>query len=328
MMKILTAAIFSLVLVFPGNSLEAKDKNSVLDRDFRIMMEWFGGEYDNMEQVYFEGVLKTPADEKHGRIHSIFKRVDLPFLGTHVFYVQQYSDNDPEKIYRQRFYRFTPNYERHVVALEIFSPKDVSQVKDAHLDPSKLDGLTREDVTTLPAGCTVFWRRQANQFIGFMDDKACKVYSPRSKRTLVFSDDLVLTEDQIWIHDRAEDEAGNYVYGNKAGVPHKLLKQRNFTCWMLATNDKAPKKMQFVRNVKLQDQGGEFWIDLVGQEGKSVGIKMRNVRWPYDPNRDSLVLYAHKDGSDRATSYVWTAPESKRIALNLRWMQASCTLDE
>ena len=30
------------------------DQAAILDRDFRIMMAWFHGVYDNQEQVYFE----------------------------------------------------------------------------------------------------------------------------------------------------------------------------------------------------------------------------------------------------------------------------------
>ena len=60
-----------------------------------------------------------------------------------------------------------------------------------------------------------------------------------------------------------------------------------------------------------------------------VGIKMRNVVWPTGFNRDSLVLYAYRgEDEDRAVSYAWTSPDSDRIAINLRWMQASCTLEE
>jgi hypothetical protein len=30
------------------------DEAAVLDKDFRTMMQWFPGVYDNQEQVYFE----------------------------------------------------------------------------------------------------------------------------------------------------------------------------------------------------------------------------------------------------------------------------------
>ncbi len=55
---------------------------------------------------------------------------------------------------------------------------------------------------------------------------------------------------------------------------------------------------------------------------------MRNVRWPTGPNRNSLVLYAYRGDEGKAASYVWGEPTAERLAMNLRWMQASCTLAE
>jgi len=303
------------------------DKNSVLDRDFNLMMEWFEGEFDNMEQVYFDRVLKVGEEEAHGRVHSIFKRVAAPAIGLHLFYVQQYSDGDPEKVYRQRLYRFSADYDRSAIALQIFSFKDAAAVKDAHLDPAKLEGLSDGDINAMPAGCTVFWQRRANQFVGSMDQGGCRIVSERSGMTLLIEDDLLLTENEIWIQDRATDEAGNHVFGNKAGVAHKLLKQQLFTCWIYAKDDAAESGGHFKNGLKISDQGGEIWLPLT-EEGKKVGVKMRNVHWPYGNNRNSLVLYAHNDDSGRAVSYAWTEPDAKRIALNLRWVQASCTRDD
>lgn len=309
------------------SSLAAVDKTDVLKRDFNTMMNWFEGRYDNMEQVYFDRVLKVGDDEQHERIHSIFKRAVVPSVGDTVFYVEQYSDNDPEKVYRQRLYSFSPDQERGAIALKIFSFKDASAVRGAHNDLGKLADVSLEDVSAMPDGCTVYWKKQANQFVGFMERGACQIESKRSGKTLVIEDDLVLTEDEIWIQDRATDADGNHVFGNKAGVPHKLVKQNTFTCWIYAQNEKAKNGGQFKTGLKISDQGGEIWLPLEGQEGKKVGVKMRNVRWPYGNNRNSLVLYAHNDDSGRAVSYAWTAPDGDRIALNLRWIQASCTKD-
>ena len=61
-------------------------------------------------------------------------------------------------------------------------------------------------------------------------------------------------------------------------------------------------------------------------EPQRVGIKMRNVIWPSGSNRPSLVLYAYRPEEDRAVSYAWADPSAERIGINLRWMQASCTL--
>lgn len=66
----------------------ASAQNGVLDRDFKTMMEWFPGRYDNQEQVYFEKELNVPQDERHERIHHIFFPVDLNAFPGETFYVQ------------------------------------------------------------------------------------------------------------------------------------------------------------------------------------------------------------------------------------------------
>ena len=78
------------------------DEASVLDKDFRIMMEWFPGVYDNQEQVYFEAEQEVDEALRHERIHHVFEPVELPAFGDHVFYVQQHLNDDPAEIYWQR----------------------------------------------------------------------------------------------------------------------------------------------------------------------------------------------------------------------------------
>ena len=69
-----------------------------------------------------------------------------------------------------------------------------------------------------------------------------------------------------------------------------------------------------------------------GEAGvKPVVLRMRNVTWSgsaRSTNRPSLVLYVHTvDDPDHAVSYVWSDPGAARLGVNLRWMQASCTVD-
>lgn len=302
------------------------DQNAVLDRDFRTFLEWFPGVYDNQEQVYFDEEQGVPEEERHERIHHTFAPVDLPAFGEHVFYVQQYLDDDPAKIYRQRIYVFTADYVENAIRLSIHTPHDVASLIDAHIDSSKLDGLTPEQTRHLP-GCDVFWTKRAAEFDGQMKAGECSFVSQRSGKRIIIDDDLVLSQDAIWISDRAEDEDGNYVFGNKAGIPHKNIKARRFECWVAAL-ERDGESWTFKQGLDVWDQGGTATVVTDDDEPETVRIKLRNVRWPAGNNRNSLVLYAFKGDSERAESYVWAEPTAERLAMNLRWMQASCSLAE
>jgi len=324
-MKIkLYAGLFVALMLTPF-STSAMGPNDVLDRDMKLMLSWFEGRYDNVEQTYFQKLLGVKEENRHERIHSIFKRVDLPEIGKNVYYVQQYIDNDPQNVYRQRIYIFEPVYDRNAIGLNIMSFKDAKAVLNAHEEPEKLAGLKMDDLSAMPAGCRVYWQRQANQFIGFMDKDACRIESKRSGKTIIITDDLVLTEEEIWIRDQAVDSDGNYVFGNKAGIHHKLLKARPMTCWFSVKNEQAKSGWDFASGLEVHDQGGEAWITTTGDNPKKYGIRLRNVRWPYGNNTDAFVIYAHEEGNPKAISYSWAEKTANRVGLNLRWMQASCS---
>ena len=111
-----------------------------------------------------------------------------------------------------------------------------------------------------------------------------------------------------------------------SGQAVELQRARPFDCWV--SMKKAAKKADGSEDwsfdrVKLHDAGGRAAVTV---DGQTASLRMRNVAWPSGPNRPSLVLYVHKDDPDHAVSYSWADPEAKRVGLNLRWMQASCTL--
>jgi hypothetical protein len=112
----------------------------------------------------------------------------------------------------------------------------------------------------------------------------------------------------------------------------ELRRARTATCWGAAP--KAVKKADGsedwagARDLKLHDQGGRVSFGGGTTGAPEVILRMRNVIWPSGPSRPSLVLYVHKpDAPDKAVSYSWADPGAKMIGINLRWMQASCTID-
>jgi CpeT/CpcT family (DUF1001) len=276
----------------------------------------------------------VPTENRHERIHSIFKKVDLPAFGANVYYVEQYLDGDPTKIYRQRIYVLSADYASNTIKLDIHTPPDPPAIVGAYRNPELLTGLTPENSPTPSAGCAVYWRRQENQFVGSTRGDECRVTSRRSGRTLVIRDDLVLTDSAIWIHDRAETDTGEYVYGNRGGVPHQLRKVRMFECWTAVLRGAnhgdsgagaSPDNWFFKRGVLVHDQGGLATVTTDETPARNLRFRLRRVEWPSGTNRPSLTLYALGQESDRALSYAWADYDADRLGINLRWMQASCT---
>lgn len=131
--------------------------------------------------------------------------------------------------------------------------------------------------------------------------------------------------------------AGHSLNGNELtlrlrdGSTRTLRRARTATCWSALLRDKpkpdGSEDWFFARGLKLHDGGGR--VRVQDADAKPAVLRMRNVAWPSGPNRPSLVLYIHTPAQpDRAVSYAWADPGAKRVGLNLRWMQASCTIDE
>lgn len=99
------------------------DEVAVLEKDFRTMMQWCPGVYDNQEQVYFEEEQGVDEALRHERIHHVFEPAELPAFGKHVFYAQQHLNDDPDQIYRQRIYAFRADHEAGAIRLPSIFPK-------------------------------------------------------------------------------------------------------------------------------------------------------------------------------------------------------------
>jgi len=148
-MNRLLSSVLTVLLIGALNGARA-DEAAVLDKDFRTMMQWFPGVYDNQEQVYFEAEQDVDEALRHERIHHVFEPVALPAFGDHVFYVQQHLNDDPAQIYRQRIYSFRADHDVGAIRLTIHIPNDAESLVDAHLDPTKLSGLLPEQTRVLP----------------------------------------------------------------------------------------------------------------------------------------------------------------------------------
>ncbi len=310
---IFVTSLFMLSLCF----CEAQKVKSNLHTDLQEMLQIFEGEFDNFQQVYKEQEDKVA--EVHEHIHSIFKKVTLPVFGKNVFYVMQYLDGDSTKIYRQRLYTFVVDQAEQAIRLDIYSFKTDSLYYNAHLNIEKLQSLTPDDMTNTQ-GCAVYWKKIGPDFIGSMKEKTCNFISKK----IFVTDSLVLNKNEIWIRDEAYDENGNYVFGHKGKIHHKLKRCHFYKGWLLLQKAGFDNEFHSMRNLLWHDQGKRQ--RLYTEEGKATKYEVELANVVYGKDLEILKLAIYEVGVSKAIMYTWASPLSKNIGINLRWIQAGLTL--
>lgn len=158
-----------LALSFPQAS-QAED----LESQFARFLSWWPGTYDNMAQVEASPDSFTPV-----RLH--LQPVEVAAFGPEVVYGEWQDAEEASKVLRQRFYGFEIDRQRQALRLNLHifppGPDFIEQTRGAHIDPSKVAGLTPADMVPLP-GCDVYFTWQGDHFAGTMDKGACAFKVP------------------------------------------------------------------------------------------------------------------------------------------------------
>jgi hypothetical protein len=121
------------------------------------------------------------------------------------------------------------------------------------------------------------------------------------------------------------------------GDPYWLERSREFHCYADVPGVGGGRDIPFQRydDIRLHDQGGEYWFTTRDADQRQLGLRLTRVNWHVlneangNFNRNSLVLYLSErmtDGSAKEHGYAFTDPDADRIGLNLKWMLANCAI--
>jgi hypothetical protein len=276
--------------MFTGAAL-AQDAENVpgwLEKDFADFAERLEGRWDNDRHVFFAEDAGMDPDGIAPRQHTTFRASDM---------------TDDETGHALQSVTDMPTGEQlklhHVLSLDADAKAIVQTV--SHPD--------------LPE-CRIAWARTGSQFEGAAAGAGCEAMFGAGTLSMTLSD------QEFWI----SRDTGDGV------VELRMRRARPFECWTAilrgASHGDSGAGMDdwwFRRGVKLHDQGGVAELVTDETPPRKVRLKLRDVDWPYGTNRPSLTLYVMEGESDRAVSYAWGEAGAKRLGLNLRWLQASCS---
>lgn len=119
---------------------------------------------------------------------------------------------------------------------------------------------------------------------------------------------------------------------------HLQAAPAQYTGWVIIRKSLTPKQRMpgYFDNQALDDP--EAWVMITGLSWSSVGTRVpvlvKGVDTGYEVELAQVVygnkipvlkLAVYHEETERALAYTWAEPGSKRIGINLRWMQAGLT---
>lgn len=193
--------------------------------DMDEMLSWFPGEYDNDEQVSKQKQDGVATNLMQRHTHHLFQPVKVNFTEHQTLYAQQYQHYDPEDIYRQRIYAFDIDKDEEAIRLTIYTPKDPPSIRDLHLNKELQASLTADDFILKP-GCEVYWKREGEEYQGYLKKNACNYFSTRYDKQVYLNETLTLSKEALLLHDKAVDADGVSIFGSADKGPTINLKTK------------------------------------------------------------------------------------------------------
>lgn len=288
--------------------------------DVAVLASWWPGIYDTSEQLVFgRAGDATRAEGSELRVRTIVARIEVPWLGEHVLYTEEFLHDEPERLRRQVLLRLAPN-PGGGVRVRQYTLRDPLAVQHLHRSPRRIAGLRLDDLEAIP-GCDLVLRREVTQFVGGTEGNACRDDGAGEARYIDYR--LLVGEDLYWYRKRRYRVEGNELEDEIAGFTwFPLYQARLFTCRVRWSPTGRKAQLRELPSVDLHDQGGRARIRT--PDGRDLEVELHAEDWPFADGRDALILMLNEAGGPESLAASWTRIDADSITLGLGWINLRC----
>ena len=246
------------------------------------------------------------------RVQVNVRRIALPWLGSHVLYVEEFPFDQPFESRR-----------RVLLSLEAQRAADGAlRIRQftRRADATSAAVQSVADVESDP-GCDLFLKREGGQFRGGTRGRKCLDTAGAEPRWLDYR--LVIGEGLFWYRQRKLLVADNELSEEIAGFPHiDYDEARLFSCGVSWAPPKSRERRRALDGVDLHDRGGRARFRT--PDGREWLLELRGRDWPLSEGRESLVLTLTDSASDETVGSSWTSLGAARVGLDLGWLAIDC----
>jgi len=314
--------------LFATSSVQAYTDAELTSQLERLMSMW-PGEYDNNEQIVRQsgGGLSEPVYTPHFRIHSHFMAVELPALGKHVLYIEEYKNNDPKELYRIRLLALVVSPADNGITGTLHSFEDQDALVGAHSNPALLTERVVAETRKFSKNCELVIHYENGQFIGGMQPKRCRISTREgsAEKDGYFDYKFVIGPDGYWFHDairRLSDDSMTWRLAGDSDDFFMLDRARWFACDVNFNAQGDMTATERLGTVELHDQGGVTAVNYPGRPNLSLVLHNREFQ-PGSADR-FRILRLHENDNPVPLAYGYSIVPTERFGFNLGWFYTLC----
>ena len=215
--------IFMMATCFLASCNISKNLISTPEGQLKEIMEWWPGKYNNDKQIAMaekqgKAVWRIDDSGEGGylNIESHYIKLDLPEIGEHVLYVEEYRDHQPEETYRQRIYTLSVDETAGIVKVKMWPFKDKKKYVGAWKNPSILANLKADEISAYPDKCDLHVKKDGKVYDMYMNGKDCAFGDKYFNYQVRLSKDVFSYRDKIMIlsTDELVSTAADFAYHN------------------------------------------------------------------------------------------------------------------
>jgi hypothetical protein len=281
--------------------------------DRESLASLWAGMYDMTEELIAsldeESALGGRIDPQ--RLQINVRRVSLPWLGTHVLYVEEFPYDEPFEVRR-----------RVLLSIELAGSGELRVRQYTRRGESAIASTLPADDVESVGGCDLFLKREGGQFRGGTRGKRCLELSGDEKRWIDYR--VVIGDGLFWYRKRRLTMPDDELAEEVAGFPHVDLDEaRLFNCGVSWAPPKTRTPRKAITNVDLHDRGGRAHFRT--PDGRALQLELHGRDWPLSEGRESLVLTL-TDGKSESEPIAssWTSLGAGRVGIDIGWLAIDC----
>ena len=218
-------ALSLLVLGLTACERSADDQANEIDATMALIKAWVEGTYDNSAQVAEDATKELPAEKRQIPLHQIVEPVTVEGFDGLTYFQQLTNDGTTNTLLGVGIYQYRPDPETGTVIMRLHMFNDSEQFVNAHLNSTKLEGVSLDDVHST-AGCEFYFSKSedGSQLKGVMGEPGCYPISRSMGRKIHHIDELIIRPGELRNNARYYDLDGTQLFGNTTGEYAKQIR--------------------------------------------------------------------------------------------------------